>query len=155
MMINVAKFTKDNVLLVKISGTIEEGVDFNLVIGPTPNEIIISCKDIQRINSAGVKLWIQYFQKLTAKGTKIRFIECSPAIVEQINLIVNFSCGAKIESIYVPYACSSCRAQFVSLFNVEDLKKIYKQLPEPACPKCKDKTIFDDIEDEYFEFLTR
>ncbi|OFZ80285.1 MAG: hypothetical protein A2583_11550 [Bdellovibrionales bacterium RIFOXYD1_FULL_53_11] len=155
-MLNVVKFQKDSVLLVRLSGIIQEGVDFNALIGQIPgSELIISCKEVQRINSSGVKLWIQYFQKLAATGKKLRLVECSPAIVEQINLIVNFACGAKVESVYLPFACGSCKAQFVSLFNTDDLKKVLDSLPEPACPKCKNKTMFDDIPGEYFEFLNR
>lgn len=151
----VSKQNKDGVLLLKLSGTLEEGVDLNTLVGETPSEVVVSCKEIQRINSAGVRIWMQYFGGLRNKGTKLKLIEVSPAILEQINLIINFSSDAIIESVYVPFSCGGCKAQFVSLFQTEELKKIYKQLPEPSCPKCKGKTCFDDIEDEYFQFLTR
>jgi anti-anti-sigma regulatory factor len=153
--LNIVKFQKENVLLVRLSGSIEEGVDFAQLIGPFQQELIISCKEIHRINSAGVKLWITYFQKLATEGKRFRLIECSPAIVEQINLISNFVCGAKIESIYLPFACPSCKSSFITIFNVEELKKTYRNLPEPLCTKCHAKTVFDDLADEYFEFLER
>jgi anti-anti-sigma regulatory factor/DNA-directed RNA polymerase subunit RPC12/RpoP len=153
--LNVVKEQKGSALLVRLSGSIEESVNLDQLIGPPPAEMIISCKEIPRINSVGVKAWIKYFQTAQAKGTKLTFIECSTAIVEQINLISNFICGGVIESIYVPFACTSCKSELVGLFKTADLKKLNLKLPELKCSKCSGKAVFDDIPEEYFGFLTR
>lgn len=154
-MLTIKRQPSGEKLVVRLGGTIEEDLDLSEVIGPVPSDVTFSCKEIQRINSAGVRIWIKYFDKLTHQGTRVTFIELSPAVVEQLNLISNFCCSAKIESVYVPYTCNTCRTQFVSLFSTEELKRIYKTLPQPDCPKCKSKTMFDDIEDEYFGFLVK
>ena len=154
-MLNVAKEQKGSALLVRLSGSVEESVNFDQLIGPPPPELIISSKEIPRINSVGVKAWIKYFQAAQAKGTKLTFIECSTAIAEQINLISNFTCGGTVESIYVPFACTSCKSELVGLFKTADLKKLNLKLPELKCSKCGGKAVFDDIPEEYFGFLTR
>lgn len=154
-MINVQKEQKGNVLVVKISGSIEESANFDQLIGPPVGEMAINCKDIPRINSVGVKSWIKYFQSCQAKGSKLSFFECSPAIVEQINLISNFTCGGKVESIYLPFACANCKTELVGLFKAEDLKKINFDVPALKCTKCGGQASFDDIPDEYFGFLMR
>jgi hypothetical protein len=110
-------------------------------------------KEVPRINSVGVKAWIKYFQSVSAKGVQLRFLECSTAIVEQINLISNFACGGSIESIYVPFCCTSCNTELLGLFRTEDLKKIQFQLPDLKCSKCGGVASFDDIPEEYFGFL--
>jgi len=153
--LNVAKEQKGSALLVRLSGSVEESVNFDQLIGPPPPELIISSKEIPRINSVGVKAWIKYFQAAQAKGTKLTFIECSTAIAEQINLISNFTCGGTVESIYVPFACTSCKSELVGLFKTADLKKLNLKLPELKCSKCGGKAVFDDIPEEYFGFLTR
>jgi anti-anti-sigma regulatory factor len=153
--LNVVKEQKGTALLVRLSGSVEESVNFDQLIGPPPAELIVSCKEIPRINSVGVKAWIKYFQSAQAKGTKLTFIECSTAIVEQINLISNFNCGGTVESIYVPFACSSCKSELVGLFKTADLKRLNLKLPELKCSKCSGKAVFDDIPEEYFGFLTR
>ena len=94
----------------------------------------IYTKDVTRINSVGVKAWIKYFQGSMGKS-KLRFLECSPAIVEQINLISNFTCGGIVETIYLPFSCGSCRAEMVAQFKCEDLKKINFNIPDSKCPK--------------------
>lgn len=154
-MLNVVKEQKGTALLVRLSGSVEESVNFDQLIGPPPPELIVSSKEIPRINSVGVKAWIKYFQSAQAKGTRLTFIECSTAIAEQINLISNFTCGGTVESIYVPFACTNCKSELVGLFKTADLKKLNLKLPELKCSKCGGKAVFDDIPEEYFGFLSR
>lgn len=154
-MLNATKNQVGNVNVVRLSGAIEESANFDSLIGPVTGELHVNCKEVPRINSVGVKGWIKYFQSLQAKGVKIKFIECSTAIVEQANLISNFTCGGSIESIYVPFACESCRTELIGLFKTEDLKKLNFELPALKCSKCGGKTVFDDIPEEYFGFLMK
>lgn len=154
-MINIDKQANGNILTVKFSGTIEETVNFDELVGATPTEVIVNTKEIARINSVGVKGWIKYFQSLTTKGTKLTFLECSTSIVEQINLISNFTCGGTVESIYVPFACAGCKTELVGLFRVEDLKKMNGEVPDQKCAKCGGNACFDDIPEEYFAFVQR
>ena len=122
---------------------------------PPPAELLVNCKEIPRINSVGVKAWIKYFQSAQAKGTKLNFIECSTAIVEQINLISNFICGGVVESVYVPFACNSARASSWACSRRKISRSLNLQLPELKCTKCGGKAVFDDIPEEYFGFLSR
>src|SRR5262249_22789974 len=149
------KEQKGTVLVVKLSGSIEENVSFDQLIGAPPGELHVVCKEITRINSVGVKSWIKYFSGAQQKGTKLRFQDCSTAIVEQVNLISNFTAGGAVESIYVPFSCQSCKSELVGLFKCEDLKKLSFKLPELKCSKCGNKAVFDDIPEEYFAFLMR
>jgi anti-anti-sigma regulatory factor len=153
--LNVTKDQNGSVITVRLSGSIEETVNFDQLLGAPPAEMIVNCKEVPRINSVGVKAWIKYFQSCQAKGTKLKFIECSTAIVEQINLISNFTCGGIVESIFVPFSCVGCKSELVGLFKTEDLKKLQLQLPELKCTKCGNKAIFDDIPEEYLGFLAR
>jgi anti-anti-sigma regulatory factor len=153
--VNVLKEQKGSVLAVRLVGSVEESVNFETLIGSPGPELHVNCKEIPRINSIGVKAWIKYFAALQQAGTRLRFVECSTAIVEQINLISNFICGGTVESIYVPFSCGACRGEFIALFQVADLKKIGMNIPELSCPKCAGKAAFDDIPEEYFAFLSR
>lgn len=154
-MLNVVKEQKGTVLVVRLAGSIEESVNFDQLIGAPPAELHVNCKEVPRINSVGVKAWIKYFQGAQAKGTKLKFVECSTAIVEQVNLISNFTCGGQVESIFVPFSCVSCKSELVGLFKTEDLKKLQLKLPDLKCTKCGNKAVFDDIPEEYFGFLMR
>lgn len=152
-MLNVVKEQKGNALHVRLTGSIEESVNFDQLIGQPAPEMVVNCKGVPRINSVGVKAWIKYFQAAASKGTKLKFVECSTAIVEQINLISNFTCGGEVESIFVPFSCETCKSELVGLFKTETLKKVEFSLPDLKCSKCGGKAVFDDIPEEYFNFL--
>jgi hypothetical protein len=101
-----------------------------------------------------VKAWIKFFQGLQQKGVKLTFEECSTAIVEQINLISNFTCGGKVESIFVPFSCQNCKSELVGLFKTDALKALdLNNIPPLKCTKCGGEAAFDDIPEEYFSFM--
>ena len=153
-MLQIAKESKGSALLVRLSGSIEESVDFDKLIGSVSGDLIVNCKGVPRINSVGVKAWIKFFQSLQQKGIKLTFEECSTAIVEQINLISNFVCGGTVDSIFVPFSCQNCKTELVGLFKTESLKgQDLDHLPPLKCTKCSGQAVFDDIPDEYFGFL--
>jgi anti-anti-sigma regulatory factor/DNA-directed RNA polymerase subunit RPC12/RpoP len=154
-MIQVEKTMSGSVSVFKISGTIEENTNLDEALGTPQPQMEINCKGISRINSIGVKGWIKYFQNCQTKGSKLIFSECSTAIVEQINLISNFACGGKVESIYLPYSCAQCRNELAGLMKVEELKKLSMKLPALNCNKCSGKAEFDDIPEDYLAFLNR
>lgn len=154
-MINVTKEQKGKVLVVKLTGSVEENVNFEQLIGAPPEELEVNSREIQRINSVGVKAWIKYFQTCQAKGTKLTFSECSTVIVEQMNLISNFTCGGSIKSVYVPFLCSQCQSELIGLFETANLKQIITKPMALKCSKCGGKAEFDDIAEEYFTFLLR
>src|SRR4051794_15688471 len=101
--LDLTKDLKNDVLYVKLSGTIDERSDIDVAIGKTPSKLIINCKELVRINSHGVRVWVKFFQKLTENGVQVTFQECSPVIVQQLNLIGNFiPKTAVIESVCAP-----------------------------------------------------
>ncbi len=154
-MVNIIKEQKGTNTTVRMVGSVEESVEFEQLIGPITGELVVNCKEIPRINSVGVKGWIKYFQVLQQKGVKLKFIECSTAIVEQINLISNFTCGGQVESIFVPFSCTACKGEFIGLFKTEDLRKLNYKVPDLKCSRCGGMAVFDDIPEEYFGFLER
>ena len=156
-MFNVKREEKDGTLILRLAGEINEAVDFEKMFGATTPDTILNCKEISRINSVGVKAWVSFFQTRVLEGTQLTFVECSPAIVEQLNLIMNFACGGKVESIYVPFACTvkGCKKALVGLFTVEALRRSKFALPAVKCTKCGGEAVFDDLPEEYFRFASR
>ncbi len=154
-MIQVEKEQKGSISVYKLSGNIEEDTHLEEILGPPKPQMEIHCKNISRINSIGVKTWIKYFQGCQKAGSKITYVECSTAIVEQINLILNFNCGGTVESVYLPFSCTQCRTELAGLFKVVDLKKLNMTLPTLKCTKCSGKAEFDDIPEDYLAFLNR
>lgn len=154
-MLKVTRDERGSGLAVRFSGTIDETTDFAKLIGPVETELRVNCKEVVRINSAGVRSWIVYFQELADRHVKLRFQECSPPIVEQVNFMMNFCAGSAIESVCVPYLCDACKRQFVIVLSVDDLRVLGTRLPQVACPKCGGSALFDEMEEEYLAFTRR
>jgi hypothetical protein len=148
-LVNVIKEQKGNVLIVKISGSIEENANFDQLIGSPPAELHVICKEISRINSVGVKAWMKYFGAIEKKGTIVKFLEGSTAFVEQINLISNFTCGGSVVSVCVPFSCRECHSELTGVFKTEDLQKFNGNIPNSNCLKCGGVASFDDIPEQY------
>ena len=136
-------------------GNLDESVDLDTLIGAPRPEMRLNCKEIKRVNSTGVKAWVRYFKEAAQRGSKVTLTECSPAMVEQINLIMNFTSGAKIESIYVPFACEKCHTEHSGLFKTEDLRTSGLEIAPIQCSKCDGQAVFDDLPEEYFAFIKR
>lgn len=154
-MINVIKEQIGDVLHLLIVGVLDESSDLPAELGDPAPKMNIHCREIQRINSIGVKQWISYFLNAKKAGSQLTFSECSVAIVEQNNLIANFLAGGTMESFYVPYSCTRCGTELLGLFKVSDFNKDDLRLPEVKCTKCGSPAVFDDILEEYFYFLIR
>lgn len=141
---------------VTLAGRITESMDFETLLGPVPARLYVDCKGIEWINSIGALAWMQYFQMLFEKGVRVCFRQCAPAIVEQINLLSNFTCNGEVESIYLPFLCLECQAESSALALTEDLRRLGTQLPSHTCPCCGGtNTVFDEVQELYFAFLTR
>lgn len=156
-MLNVTRDKKDKTLILRLSGEIDETVNFDQAIGATSPDTVLHCEGISRINSLGVKAWIAFFEACTKRGVKLRYTHCSPAVVEQLGLIRNFACEGVIETIYVPFVCTNkaCCRELVGLFKVEDLQRIAFKIPALKCSTCGSPAVFDDLEDEYFRFALK
>jgi len=155
-MLTVQKEIRGASLTMKLSGVINESAKLEDHFDPSIQEVNVYCKEIARINSIGVKAWIRYFQGYKNIGAKLFFHECSTAIVEQLNLVSNFSAGGKVLSVFVPFACKKCSSEMIALFKTEDLVNGEFTMPELNCQKCPDGVaVFDDVEEEYFAFLKK
>lgn len=152
-MFTVTKEKQGSTLLVKLVGSMEEQVSLDTQIGPVDADLVVNCRGVTRINSVGVKMWMRYFQNLREQGRAFKFTECSPAIVEQLNLISNFACGGEVDSILLPFSCVKCKSDFVANMPTRDLRKNNLMIPNVKCEKQECGATFDDDPDEYLFFL--
>ena len=153
-LVTVTKQQSGTATVFKLDGSVDELFKPDEQLGPPPPEMVIYCKGIKSINSVGVKGWIKYFKKAAKGGSKLVFRECSSAIVQQLSMIPDMAAGGVVESIYVPFACSKCHSELQALYSTADLIKSGCQIAPMKCSRCSGEAVFDDIPDEYFNFLT-
>ena len=76
----------DDVNYVKLSGVVDEDNDLMEITAQINKpSVLIDTGDVDRINSCGVRDWVTWLGDLDKKGTKIFLLECSPAIMTQVN----------------------------------------------------------------------
>ncbi len=141
---------------VSISGAMIETVNLDQSIGAVSGPLRVNCAGITRINSMGIKLWLDYFNRLGGAGVKLTFVECSDAVVQQLNMVSNFLCGGRLESFFVPFRCGSCDAESRGLVNVDAVLKQKLRIPPHPCDSCEGGIAeFDDLPEELLRFLSR
>jgi anti-anti-sigma regulatory factor len=83
---------RSDVSYVKLGGVIDEDNELAELVDKIPTgTAVIDLGEIERINSCGVRDWVNWLSKLENNGTRSVLVECSPAIVAQINLVNNFT----------------------------------------------------------------
>ncbi|MBU1219612.1 STAS domain-containing protein [Myxococcota bacterium] len=146
---------KDKITYVTIIGIIDEDNNLEEIADRTGSgTVLLNLSHVERINSCGVRDWVNWLGKIESKGARVVLLECSPAIVAQINLVSNFTSKSVIQSFFAPYYCQSCDKEKVLLIESSTMKNIREpKAPISRCDECDAVMEFDDMEESYFAFL--
>jgi anti-anti-sigma regulatory factor len=148
--------SRDEVTYVKLSGVIDEDNELNALADKLgQGTAVIDVSEIERINSCGVRDWVNWLSKAEKGGASVVLVECSPAIVAQINLVNNFTGAGVVKSFYAPYFCPNCDLEKVLLVETRDMFAAQPfKAPSCRCDECDGPMDFDDMEESYFAFLS-
>lgn len=135
-----------------LKGVINEFAKFTPLFEFEGSEMVLNLKDVTRINSTGVREWINALEKVD-RSIEMYFEECPPIVVYQMTMIPNFTSRVKVKSVYAPYYCTECDNQEEILIDLRDFNLEEKGLPEGKCKECGHDLEFDDDEESYFYFM--
>ena len=85
---------------------------------------------ITRINSCGVREWVNFVRDLQACDS-LWFARCSPTVVMQLNTIYNFRGARGWSSFLAPYVCEACHVDEYKLLDVAE------HFPDSAPRTCR------------------
>ena len=147
---------KDDVCYVKLSGVIDEDNNLGSLVDQIPaGTAVINVGEIERINSCGVRDWVNWLGKIEKNNASVVLVECSPAIVAQINLVHNFTGGGAVKSFFAPYFCPACDLEKVLLIETAEMSgQASPTAPTCRCDECDGVMDFDDMEESYFAFVS-
>jgi anti-anti-sigma regulatory factor len=134
-----------------VQGVIDEHADLS-PITTANGDLVVNMRGVRRINSFGVRIWIDAIRKVPA-GSRLSFIECSPPVVDQLNMVGGFLGHGILESFIAPMACEECDEQLDHLVSVESCKALGGRLPALPCPRCGRAMEIDDLEEQYLLFV--
>ena len=145
----VARSSREQPGTWELSGIIDEHADlsfFAALNGP----IRLNLRQVKRINSHGVRSWLEGIRKVPG-GAAVEFVECSPAIIDQANMVAGFLGRGIVASFFVPILCARCGYEHDELFFTEDYTRD-GHLPSVSCPRCATTLKLDELESNYLLF---
>ena len=110
---------------------------------------------MKKISSFGIREWVDFVTIATKNAKKTVLIECTPKVVDQLNMVANFAGAGRVFSFYAPFRCDYCDSEHRVLLEVaKDMESIRSmKLAERPCPSCKEAMYFDEDGSTYFSFI--
>lgn len=144
---------KGETLLV-LNGDITGEKSLKSILGDLSGKPVLNCKGIKRLNSVGIREWVQYFSEQRSKGVQLTFEECSPAVVNQMRLFKNFLPLSEVRSVSLPLICEECDTEvYLSVLSSELQGKKAEDFSSEKCPSCGQKRCTFDDDESYFELF--
>jgi hypothetical protein len=134
-----------------LSGVIDENAELAPISSIT-SDTEINMKGVRRINSFGVRAWIDAVRKIPESAT-VTFIECPPPVIDQCNMVSGFLGRGVLQSFYAPMTCEECDEQLDQLFETVKCRENNGKLPSTPCPRCGRDMEVDDLEEQYLLFV--
>ncbi len=150
--LNVATIVLEAGTLVRLEGTIDESTDSQALVPGAAEVVVYDLDAVKRITSYGVLQWVKALKELRARY--YGFMRCRPCIVRQFNMVAGFGKQGEVLSVYLPYFCSACDAEFETLLDLRADFVIAQTAspPEARCPTCRAMAEFDDVAKSYLAF---
>src|SRR5438445_9184324 len=110
--------------VIKFSGVLDEHNHLNQLAEKFSRGslVLLNMAGLERINSSGVRDWVDWLALLDVMGVRPVLVACSPAFVAQMNRIKNFAGNAVVKSFQAPYHCATCRREHNVLIQVDEMK---------------------------------
>ena len=140
--------------VVRLAGTIDEDFGGKALAAKIDGDaVVLDLGGITKISSFGIREWVDFGGNLRAP--QIVLVECAPKVVDQINMVANFTGRGHVVSVYAPFRCDYCDSEHRVLLRVDrDADAIKaKKLAERPCPSCKQPMYFDDDGATFFSYL--
>ena len=138
-----------------IGGDIDHSSDFSSIEKiPTCDDLKLNLESIKRINSTGVRQWVDFIGRFDCR---ILFIKCSISAIDQFNMVPQFlGSRFEIENFYAPYFCDECEEDQDILL---DWDSVNLETREPnksfKCSKCNTEMEADFDSEDYFRFFLK
>src|SRR5262245_2685653 len=151
----VQRLEAPGLTFLKVSGTVDETFSASQLSGQIRADTILHLGKVTRFSSFGVREWVRLMKDLQGRVKHCILVECSPAVVNQLNVVVDFAAGAHVKSVQLPYACQRCELDKMVTVDVDAQRAelLAGTLPQVPCPQCKNPMVFDDLPGSYLAFL--
>src|SRR5262245_7918775 len=116
--LEIQRDTHGDTLLLKLKGNITEDSQIEDLKKDLKPNVVLDLEKVQRINSYGIRQWINVMKEIRGQVQSLLFHRCPPVIVEQFNMINNFGGGGVVYSVYLPFYCENCNQDELKLYSI-------------------------------------
>jgi hypothetical protein len=138
-----------------LEGFIDENASFENVIASLAFPLEIDLGGVYRINSVGVRTWIEFINSACSRGEVI-LVRCPEVLIHQFSMVTSTLGTAIVRSVLAPYVCQKCglsEPQEVTLPADRVVLPNEQFPPARQCTSCRGDSRFDDVTDTFFFFL--
>ena len=144
------------VVCLRLEGTIDEQFDGAALLSEVgAGPLLLNLGGIGKISSFGIREWVDFMAQAGRRASAIYLIECSPKVIDQLNMVANFAGAARVVSFFAPYRCDYCDDERRRLLQVElDRAMIHAaRMPDRICESCGNAEYFDEDPLTFFSHL--
>jgi anti-anti-sigma regulatory factor len=153
--LKVESLDQGGVRQVLLQGSIDETLKFEALPAGSVTEVRFDLREVNRVTGFGGRILLKQLQDLQNQKVGATLLNCSPPVVDFLNLVTAGFSGVRVESLLVPYSCSQCRAELAATFELAVLQRAKFEIPAMVCPKCGGSAVLDDETSKYFAFQSK
>jgi len=154
----IERLSEGDVTWLRMVGVIDEQFDApGLAATIATRYLLLDIGGIERISSFGIRQWVDFIGTIMPRMAGIYYVECSPKVVDQFNMVANFGGSGYIVSFYAPYRCDTCDQERRLLFRTDEETPLWRagQAPASICPTCGNAEDFDEDPAAYFTYVAQ
>ncbi len=122
-------------------------------LGPS-DTLAIDLGGIKRLNSVGVRDWVNWLRALRVKYRAVIIFDPPPSVMNEVNFVKNFAEGAYITTFYAPLFCARCQKEESRLLETHRIKNgSGLSVPSFSCEQSDCENTLDDDPESYFSFI--
>src|SRR3954470_23420591 len=154
--LKIEKFADGPIACLKFTGQIDESFE-GKKLGATVagDTLVLDLGGVKKISSFGIREWVDFVTTANKLVRSMVLIECSPKVVDQLNMVANFAGGGRVFSFYAPFRCDYCDSEHRVLLQVDKDQETIKsmKLAERPCPSCNEAMYFDEDGSTFFSYM--
>src|SRR4030095_8658657 len=94
-----------------------EGKKLGMTAGA--DTLVLDLGGVKKISSFGIREWVDFVTTAGKHARSLILIECTPKVVDQLNMVANFTGGGRVFSFYAPFRCDYCDTEHRVLLQID------------------------------------
>nr|QEO74305.1 hypothetical protein [uncultured bacterium] len=130
---------------VYVQGSVTELADFS-PLRDLSGAVTVDAGGVERFNSVGVQKWVAAIQALSARTTRLDFINATDVLLSQSTVIRGFLGRGIVRTILARHECPNCGHSLSVRFerSADFPDGEIKNRTAPRCEKCGEQMMLDD-----------